>query len=200
MSDEVIKSPTINNNSLAPTLEYIDKNMFVKFNGSCLIKQNKLTFNKKIGNIYIVYDLDSDLNNFDPTVQKCLFGAINLTKYSDIDKCNYSGYGIGFDSRGTFSHPTGSFGQNFIIFGADMSSSTHAILVLGKDFIQEIDGATIYAEKMYLINFSATRSRFCLSLDYNGDNSYLFVNGTEIIKFKGKDSEIVANPLCLGNI
>ena len=35
---------------------------------------------------------------------------------------------------------------------------------------------------------------------YNGANSYLFVNGTEIIKFKAKDSEIVAYPLCLGNI
>ena len=36
-------------------------------------------------------------------------------------------------------------------------------------------------------------------MHYNGANSYLFVNGTEIIKFKAKDSEIVANPLCLGN-
>ena len=35
---------------------------------------------------------------------------------------------------------------------------------------------------------------------YNGANSYLFVNGTEIYKFKAKDSEIVATPLCLGNI
>ena len=39
-----------------------------------------------------------------------------------------------------------------------------------------------------------------MSLDYNRTNSYLFVNGTEIIKFKAKDSEIVATPLCLGNI
>ena len=37
-------------------------------------------------------------------------------------------------------------------------------------------------------------------MHYNGDNSYLFGNGTEIIKFKANDSEIVANPLCLGNI
>ena len=35
---------------------------------------------------------------------------------------------------------------------------------------------------------------------YNGANSYLFVNGKEIHKFKAKDSEIVATPLCLGNI
>ena len=45
-----------------------------------------------------------------------------------------------------------------------------------------------------------TRKKCCLSLHYNGTNSYLFVDGTEIIKFKGKDSEIVATPLCLNNI
>ena len=49
--DEFSKSPTINNNSLAPTLEYIDKNMFVKFNRSCLMKQNKFRSNKKAVNI-----------------------------------------------------------------------------------------------------------------------------------------------------
>ena len=53
---------------------------------------------------------------------------------------------------------------------------------------------------MYLINFTVTKKRFCLSLHYNGANSYLFVNGTEIHKFKVKYSEIVASPLCLGNI
>ena len=45
-----------------------------------------------------------------------------------------------------------------------------------------------------------TKKKFCLSLHYNGVNSYLFVNGTEIIKFKAKDSEIVLSPICLGNI
>ena len=53
---------------------------------------------------------------------------------------------------------------------------------------------------MYLINFTVTKKNFCLRWHYNGANSYLFVNGTEIYKFKAKDSEIVANPLCLGNI
>ena len=53
---------------------------------------------------------------------------------------------------------------------------------------------------MYSINFTVTKKQFCLSLHYNGANSYLFVNGTEIYKFKAKDSEIVASPLCLGNI
>ena len=53
---------------------------------------------------------------------------------------------------------------------------------------------------MHSINFTVTKKKFCLSLHYNGANSYLFVNGTEIYKFKVKDSEIVAIPLCLGNV
>ena len=53
---------------------------------------------------------------------------------------------------------------------------------------------------MYLINFTKEKTMFCLSLHYNGANSYLFVNGTEIVKFKAKDSEINPYELCLGNI
>ena len=87
-----------------------------------------------------------------------------------------------------------------------MSISVHAnnktknILVLGKDFIQGLDNTTIYTEKIYSINFTENNKKFCLSLHYNGANSYLFVNGTEIHKFKAKDSEIVTTPLCLGSI
>ena len=86
-----------------------------------------------------------------------------------------------------------------------MSSSTKIhnrkkdILILGKGPMQGLEH-TLTAEKMYSINFTVTGNKFCLSLHYNGANSYLFVNGTEIIKFKAKDSEIVATPLCLGNI
>ena len=58
----------------------------------------------------------------------------------------------------------------------------------------------ISAEKLYKIIFTEKNKKFCLSLHYNGANSYLFVNATEIYKFKAKDSEIVASPLCLGNI
>ena len=74
------------------------------------------------------------------------------------------------------------------------------ILVLGKGFVQGISGTTIYAEKIYSINFTEDNKRFLLSLHYKGDNSYLFVDGTEIHKFKAKDSEIVPYPICLGNI
>ena len=53
---------------------------------------------------------------------------------------------------------------------------------------------------MYSINFTRTGEKFCLNLYYNGANSYLFVNDTEIIKFKAKYSEMVATSLCLENI
>ena len=86
-----------------------------------------------------------------------------------------------------------------------MSSSSHIdnkkkdILVIGKGPTQGLEHI-LTAEKMYAINFTVTKKKFCLSLHYNGVNSYLFLNGTEIFKFKAKDSEIVSSPLCLGNI
>ena len=53
---------------------------------------------------------------------------------------------------------------------------------------------------MHSINFTVTKKKFCLSLHYNRANSQIFVNDTEIYKFKAKDSEIVGTPLCLENI
>ena len=73
------------------------------------------------------------------------------------------------------------------------------ILVLGFGPTQGLKH-TLTAEKLYSINFTVTKRKFCLGLHYYGANSYLFVNGKEIVKFKEKDSEIVASPLCLGNI
>ena len=89
------------------------------------------------------------------------------------------------------------FGQNIINFGVDMSSSVHLdnkkkdILILGKGPAQGLGEHSLAAEKMYSVNFTMTGKNFCLSLHYNGANSYLFVNGIEIIEFKAKDSEIL---------
>ena len=73
-------------------------------------------------------------------------------------------------------------------------------MILGEGPTQGLDGTLLTAEKKYSINFIVTRKKFCLSLHYNGANSYLFVNGTEIIKFKAKDFETNPIPLCLGNV
>ena len=122
-------------------------------------------------------------------LESCLFGAVSLTKNADIDKYKYSGYGIGFDRHGFFSHPSGGTGRNVIIFGVDMSSSTKIdnkkkdILILDKGPTQGLEH-TLSAEKMYSINFTENNKKFCLSLHYNGANSYLFVNGIEFINLK----------------
>ena len=73
-------------------------------------------------NIYIAYELGASSSHIDdPTLKNCLFGAVTLTKNADIDKYRYSGYGIRFDRKGSFSFPGGGFGRNVIIFGADMN-------------------------------------------------------------------------------
>ena len=206
LSAESIKPPTTSDNSLTPALSYYGTKTRVKFTGSCL-KQPKISYTHgKVVNIYIVYELGaSSSHNNDPTLKNCLFGAVTLTKNADIDQYSYSVYGIGFYRKTTFSFPSCEFSQNVIIFVVDMSSSAHVdnkkkdILILGRGPTQGLEH-TLNAEKMYLINFTVTKKKFCLSLHYNGENSYLFVNGPENYKFKVKDSEIVTAPLCLGNI
>ena len=131
-----------------------------------------------------------------------LFGATKITNRDAVDgepqKYKNSGYGIAFDRTSQFTHPDGTSGRNMVIFGVDMSNSRHTnnktknMLVLGYGLIQKIDDTTNYAEKMYSPNFSVKNKAFCLSLHYNGGNSYLFVNGKEVTKFKAKNSEINA--------
>ena len=194
------------NYSITPNFDYYGTEARAEFNGSRL-KQYSVTFNHgKVVNIYIVYEISKSINisNY-PTLENCLFGAVSLNKNGDIDKYKYSGYGIGFDRHGSFSFPGTGLGRNVIIFGVDMSSSTKIdnrkkdILILGKGPTQGLEH-TLSAKKMYSINFTVTEKKFCLNLHYNWAISYLFLNGTEIIKLKAKDSEIVATPLCLENI
>ena len=96
--------------------------------------------------------------------------------------------------------------RNVIIFGVDMSFSKHAnnkannIYVLGKDYVQKINDTTIYAEKMYYRNFTDPGHKFVLSLHYNGNKSYLFVNGRQELKFKAKTDQLVKEKLCIGNL
>ena len=99
-----------------------------------------------------------------------------LTKNADIENYKYSGYGIGFDRRSSFPFSSCGFAQNVFTFGADMSTSTHIdnkkkdILVLGRGPTQGLE-STLTAEKMYSINFTLRKNKFCLSLYYNGGNN-----------------------------
>ena len=211
LSDEKIDSINTLNHSITPNLDYYGTKTRVEFDGSCL-KQNSITFNHgKVVNIYIVYEISKSINISDyPTLENWLFGAVSLTKNADIDKYKYSGYGIGFDRHGSFSSPGTGLGRNVIIFGVDMSlsidmslskidNSKKDILILGKGPTQGLE-YKLSAEKMYAINFTEHNKKFCLSLHYNGANSYLFVNGKGFHNFKAKDSEIATTPFCLGNI
>ena len=163
------------------------------------MKQNKITYtHKAIENIYIVYELGvSGYFNNDPTAKNSLFGAVRLTKNADIEKYHYSGYGIGFDRRSSFSFQGGGFGQNVIIFGADMRSSIHIdnekknILILSWGITQGLGEHSLTTENMYLINFTVTKKKFCLSLHYNGANSYLFLNGLMVLKLLNLQQKIL---------
>ena len=155
LPDETITPYATSDNSLTPLIDYCGSNIRVKFPRSCL-KQSKLSYTHgKIVNIYIVYELGaSTSDNNDPTLKKCLFGAVILTKNTDIDKYRYSGYGIGFDRRSNFSFPGGGFSQNVLIFGLDMSYSSH-IDTKKKRHISSRKRTNIRirtCEKMYSIN------------------------------------------------
>ena len=177
---------------ITPDLSYHDINKTrVEFNGGCF-KQEQATFNEGIVNIYIVYEITGNFSvSSYPTLENCLFGAVKLTKNADIEKYGYFDYGIGFDRHGSFSSPCIGLGRNVIIFGVDMSSSTEIdsrkkyILSLGKGPTQGLEH-TPSAGTLYSVNFAKKPKKFCLILHYNNTNSYLFVNGTEIIKFKAK--------------
>ena len=141
-----IKPPTTSNKVLNPSLDFVGTKARVAFSGDCL-KQEKITYNHgKIVNIYIVYEIEKSINiSSYPTLQNSLFGAVKLTKHVDVDLYKYSGYGIGLDRKGLFSHTSGGTGRNVLIFGADMSSSSHIdnkkkdILILRKGSTQRLE-------------------------------------------------------------
>ena len=124
LSEETIKPPAIYDNSLNRLIDYYGSKVRVKFNNGCLKQLNKLTYDydRKV-NIYIVYELDaSKSNDSDLRLKHCLFRDITLRKRAGIEKNGYSGYGIEFDRRSSFSFPGDGFGQNVLIFGVDKSS------------------------------------------------------------------------------
>ena len=195
-----------------------NKETYVLLQGNYFQQNNIIIIpnnNKNAINIYVVYKLDpiSSTRNTDYTIQNALFGAMKINKYADYSRNNYTGYGLCFDEGGEFSHTVrkGNFdrtadARNVIIFGVDMSSSIHAtnrannIYVMGKEFIQGINDITIYAEKLFHNNFTELGEKFVLSLHYNGDNSYLFANGRQELKFKAKDDQIINEKLYIGNL
>ena len=199
-----------------------DERMYVYLKGSHFQQNNILTsnndhvINTNVFNIYCVYKLDPIASKRDKsfTKQNALSGTIQITKNAtDNSKNNYKGYGICFDEKSEFGHTITEGGfthttdaRNVLIFGADMSFSVHAtnranhIYLMGTDFMQGINDTMIYAEKNFYRNFTDPGKKFVLSLHYNGDGSYLFVNGRQELKFKCKTDQLVKEKLCIGNL
>ena len=190
---------------ISPNIKHDGKGLHVFFSGN-YFQQDIIAIPKNVINIYCVYELDPiDFSrNHKFTIQNALFGAIEITKNTNTSKYKYKGYGICFDEseefthvrkEDNFNHTTSA--RNVIIFEADMSFSKHAnnkannIYVMGKDYIQKINDTTIYTEKMFYRNFTEPAHKFLLSLHYNGEISYLFVNGKEELKFKAKTNQII---------
>ena len=193
-----------------------DGRMHVHLSGNHF-QQNKVIIpnNNNAINIYCVYKLDPIASSRDTTftIQNSSFGAMEITKNADTSKYDYKGYGICFDEGDTFSHKITedghvhvTMGRNSIIFGVDMSSSIHAtnranhIYVMGEGLVQGIHDTTLYAEKNYWRSFTDPSKKIIISLHYNGDESYLFVNGRQELKFKAKTDQLVKEKLCIGNL
>ena len=212
----------IENTKKEMTILKNDERLYVYLQGNHFQQNNVLTSNndhvlsKNVVNIYIVYKLDPLASTRDKsfTIQNALFGAMQITKNAtDNDKNNYKGYGICFDERSQFGHTITEGGRahtkdarNVLIFGSDMSSSVRAtnranhIYLMGTDLTQGINDTTICAEKNFYRNFTDFGKKSVLSLHYNGDNSYLFVNGRQELKFKTKTDQLVKEKLCIGNL
>ena len=180
-----------------------------------MTSNNDHVINTNVIDIYCVYKLDPIASSRDTTftIQNALFGAMQINKNADNSKNNYKGYGICFDERSEFCHTITESGfahttdtRNVLIFGADMSFSVHAtnranhIYVMGTGLTQGINDTTIYAEKNFYRNFTDPGKNFLLSLHYNGDDSYLFVNGRQELKFKCQTDQLVKEKLCIGNL
>ena len=136
--------------------------------------------------------------------KNCLFGATNIVKNRDEEKCLYI-YGITFDSAGSWSFDN-DVARNVIIFGVDNSSSSHSdnrnnnFLILGESPAYGINGGFGSPEKQTQ-SFIKANKNFCLSLHYNANNSHLFVNGKEMFKFKADNKNVnFLTQFCIGSI
>ena len=191
-----------------PKLEVVD-DYYAHLSGNHF-QQNKADVINNIAiNIYCVYKLDPISSSRDDTftVQNTLFGAMQVIKNADTSNYKYKGYGICFDEGGSFNKGNISNGKNVLISGVDESSLVHInnkannIYVMGDFFVQEINDTTLYAEKIYSQNFTQPSKKFVLSLHYNFFNdSYLFVNGKQELKFKAKTGQLLMKKLCIGNL
>ena len=185
-----------------------DDGVYVYLSGNHFQQDILQNFNNDLIDIYCVYKLDPISSSRDNTftVQNALFGSMQIPKNADTSQYKYKGYGICFDEGGLFSIGNINNGRNILIFGVHESSLVHVnnkannIFIIGDGFVQGINDTTLYAEKIYSQNFTQPNKKFVLSLHYNDNDSYLFINGKQELKFKAKPDQLIKEKLCIGNL
>ena len=119
--------------------------------------------------------------------------SMQITKNADNSKNNYKGYGICFDERSEFGHTITEGGFTRLI--------EQIIFMLWVQALQKVFMILRYIQKItFTETLQISVKKFVLSLHYNGNNSYLFVNGRQELNFKCKTDQLVKEELCVGNL
>ena len=194
LSDETLKSI---GHDYFPELLYDKERTYLNFRKDVSTQEKICYSHDHIVNFYIIYSMPYITYKSAPdTIGQCLFGA------TDYNKKQWSGYGVAFGKQHYLHKDSGKNANNVVILGADLSDSIvketkkSNILILGKGSVQ-INNSTIQAKSGLKTNCTLPQ-KFILSVHYNGDDSYLFVNNIQQYKFKAKDSEIKTRKVCLG--
>ena len=155
---------------------------YLNFRKDVLAQEKNSYTHDHIVNLYIILSMPYITYKSGPdTIGQCLFGA------TDYNKKKWSGYGFAFGKQHYLPKDSGKNANNLIILGADFSDSSgeetkkNNILILGKGSVQ-INNTTIQTKSDLKTNFTLT-PKFILSVRYNGDDSYLFVNNIQEYKF-----------------
>ena len=207
LNDESELTAVKNTSNNTPKIVFSNEEILIRFSDGDYFQQEKVDYiRNKVINIYIVYKLTPRIITEDGIVQtNGLFGNLKIGNTKNTLHYRY------YDGIGVFFDVTGSYGGtgliNLIIYGVDMKNSSHTtntknhIYILGKSFTQGLQyGATIYAEHDYVkVNGSQVNKKFILSVHYNDDNSYLFINDVKQFQFKAMSSLKLDNLLVNGN-
>ena len=188
-----------NTSNNTPKIVISNEETGIRFSDGDYFKQEKVDYiRNKVINVDVVYKLTPRIMTEDGIIQtNGLFGNLKIGNTKNtLHYRYYGGIRVFFDATGSYGGTGVSELRNLILYGADMKNSSystnkkHHIYILGKSFIQGLQyGATIYAEYDYVkVNGSQVNKKFILSVHYNGDNSYLFINDVQQFKFNAMSS------------
>ena len=207
LNDESELTAVKNTSNNTPKIVISNEEIGIRFSDGDYFKQEKVDYiRNKVIDIDIVYKLTPRIITEDGIIQtNGLFGNLKTGNTKNTLHYRYfDGIGVFFDA--SYSGTGVNELRNLILYGADTKNSSYStnkkhIYILGKSFTQGLQyGATIYAEHDYVkVNGSQINKKFILYVHYNGENSYLFINGVKQFQFKATSSLKLDNLLVIGN-